>query len=265
MAIHEPVLIIGGGVMGGALATCWRSSMRQVALHVVDPDESKRKTWDKLGANTYPSIGKVDVDIGYVVLAVKPQSFAALVEEYKANKHLSKSLLVSIMAGIPLAQLAALSPQVARVMPNTAITIGESMNVICAPQLSEEKLEQVKELFGHTGHVLVVADESVMHAVTAISGSGPAYLFAFMEALQKAAEAHGLDADTARALVGQTVRGAALLADHSSYDVAGLRLAVTSSGGTTEAALNRLGEAHFDKVIELAVRAAYARSKELAQ
>lgn len=260
--IHDPILIIGGGTMGSALATAWRKAMHHTPIHVVEPDAARRAQWEKLGANSFASLAQVDITMSIVVLAVKPQQFPELVEAYKANPHLTRALLISIMAGVTLEQLAMLSPERARVMPNTALAIGESMSVICAPQLVEEKLDIVKELFGHAGHVLVVGQENQMHAVTAISGSGPAYLFAFMEGLEKAAMHHGLDVDTARTLVLQTVRGAALLADHSGGDVTRLREAVTSPGGTTQAALKKLEG--LDALLDAAVDAAAARSKELA-
>ena len=168
------------------------------------------------------------------------------------------------MAGTPLAMLEKAGAQVARVMPNLPALIGESMSVACAPSLDHKHRALVTLLFDAVGKTAWVEDEAQLHAVTAISGSGPGYVFAFMEALEAAAGALGLNPEMAQHLVRQTLRGAALLASESCDSPAVLKRNVTSPGGTTEAALQVLAEHDFIAVVEQAAAAA-RRSQELAK
>lgn len=253
--------------MGTALAKRWRVAFPSAALHVVDPNTAKRTLLESLGCTVH---GKLDAAMGPVdvlVLAVKPQQYAALLHELSAFTlaHAPAPLVISVMAGVPLSALAPLSPQVARIMPNTPALIGEGTSAICAPGLSDAQQQLVKTLFEATGRVVMIGQEEQMHAVTAISGSGPAYLFAFMEAFEQAAIDLGVDAVTAHGLVMQTIRGAALLADQSSSSPAELRAQVTSPGGTTEAALAELAKADLQQVMLSVLKAAEARSRALSE
>jgi pyrroline-5-carboxylate reductase len=138
------------------------------------------------------------------------------------------------------------------------------MTVACNPRLEVGTRNTITRLFEATGRVVWVEDEALMHAATAVSGSGPAYVFAFMEAFERAARMVGMPANIARQLVIQTVTGAAQLAKQSDDEPALLRRNVTSQKGTTEAALNALlAEGQFTTLIENAVKAAFDRSKEL--
>lgn len=258
----DSILLIGGGNMGMALAARWRDSFAGTKLAIVETNAERRAQLSAQGFTAYASIDEVREAPSLIVLAVKPQVFPSIADTIRPLA--ANATLVSIMAGVPLKQLQAISPHAARVMPNTPAMIGEGMNAICAPGLSEERLDEVRTLFGTTGHVIVIGDEALMHAVTAISGSGPAYVFAFMESMEAAALSMGLDATTARALVMQTVRGAALLADQSGGDAARLRQQVTSPGGTTEAALKQFAAGGLDGLVKKAAEAALTRSKELS-
>lgn len=251
------ILIIGGGNMGGAIARALVGDARYTVA-VVEQDEAKRAALGALGCETYEALADAKpADIA--ILAIKPQQFAAMRDALSAMK---LPLLVSIMAGIPLAALQAISPHVVRAMPNLPAMIGESMTVLCAPEAPDELRSAVTQLFEAIGRVAWVEEEA-LHAVTAISGSGPAYLFAFMEAMQHAASLHGLSPELARELVTQTVKGAAVLVSQSTDDAATLRAQVTSKGGTTEAALAALAEGDFTGLVKSAVDAASRRSSEL--
>lgn len=248
--------------MGAALAARWRAAFPQTALVIAETNAEKRAALQAQGFDAPEELEFPHEGFEIIVLAVKPQGFATLAPQLE--QIVGAATLVSIMAGVPLDALQRISEHAVRVMPNTPAMIGEGMSAICAPGLAEDRMDPVKQLFGAAGHVVIIDDEDQMHAVTAISGSGPAYVFAFMEALENAAQHLGLDATTARALVMQTVRGAALLADQSGGDAATLRTQVTSPGGTTEAALNVLNDKHFMQVIQQAAEAAHKRSGALS-
>ena len=253
------IILIGGGNMGGAMALRWHAA-NAGSVAVVERDASRRAYFAAQGIACVETLA--DTSRGDIyVLAIKPQQFDAFRPELVSTKI---PLLVSIMAGVTLAQLHGVCAQAVRVMPNLPASIGESMSVLCALALADETRGKLDALFSAIGSTAWVADEQQLHAVTAISGSGPAYVFAFMEALEKAAIAQGLSAALAKQLVAQTFRGAALLAAQSPLDVSELRAQVTSKGGTTHAALEALSAGDFEALIVAAVQAASARSKALA-
>lgn len=261
MDLKHPIIIFGGGAMGGALAREWYAS-KITGIYVVERDPVRRAALSAGGIRAFATLEDVPVEKSILVLAIKPQQMATLGEATLARIGQCR-LLISIMAGVSLAALAALSPHSVRVMPNLPAQIAEGMSVACAPSLDAGRRNTVTTIFGEVGRVAWVEDEALLHAVTAISGSGPAYLFAFMEALEEAAVAQGLDATLARILVGQTMRGAALLATESEIPVAGLRQQVTSPGGTTEAALAMFIQHGLCGLVARAVEAAAERSKAL--
>ena len=259
---QHPIIIIGGGNMGGAIASRWHAAQAG-CVHVIEHDAKRRKALGDLGITTHVSLEHAPLAASYL-LAIKPQQFEENVSEFRHIMLDREPLLISIMAGVSLAALKKISPRAVRVMPNLPAIIGESMSVACAPGLDIPSEKTVTMLFESIGAVAWVEDEEQLHAVTAISGSGPAYIFAFMEALQHAAIAAGLDPELASHLVAQTLRGTALLAEQSPIDIATLRAQVTSKGGTTEAALKALATGKLDALIARAVKAADARSKSLA-
>lgn len=267
MAINEPIVIIGGGHMGTALAMRWRQAVASTAgIHVIETNEKAREKFVGTGITVHSSIEAFNLMRGIVVLAVKPQTFDKIAD--KVKKHLSggTTVLVSIMAGITLSELEKISTRTVRMMPNTPSMVGEGMTVACNPRLEPNVRNTITRLFEATGRIVWVEDEALMHAATAVSGSGPAYVFAFMEAFERAARNVGLPDDMARQLVIQTILGAATLARQSDDEPALLRRNVTSPRGTTEAALNvMLNEGVFMQLMDHTVRAAYSRSVELAQ
>lgn len=202
---------------------------------------------------------------GLVVLAIKPQHFEAVAQEL-AGKLVNTQTVLSIMAGTPLKRLSkGLSHSaIIRVMPNTPAQVGEGASVWTAtPEVSQEALTAATALLEAIGYQTQVSNEDRIDAATAVSGSGPAYVFRFMEALTTAAVARGLPLEIALKLVEQTVYGAALLAKQSDETPSRLRELVTSPGGTTASALQALTDDGFDALVETAVTAAYWRAKEL--
>jgi len=254
------ILIVGGGNMGGALAQRWHmAGIPEVS--VVEPDETRAIALREMNIPVYRDLASAPIP-STMVLAIKPQQFAEM--KLALKSHCPSSTLISIMAGVSTERLSEICPRVARVMPNLPALIGESMSVAYAAELDEPAREFVADLFRAVGDCVWVEDEALLHAATGISGSGPGYVFAFMEALEAAGVAQGLSAEMSRALVIQTLRGAALMAGDSFDSFATLRENVTSPGGTTAAALREFSEANLPGAIAKGVAACVARSKELS-
>ena len=207
-------------------------------------------------------------DADVVVLAVKPQSMQDTLEPIKATLSLEKPLLISIAAGIQLSHLSKWAGEdiaIVRAMPNTPALIQAGATVICANQHTSDKQRDLAEtIMRSVGLALWLEDETLMDTVTALSGSGPAYYFLIMEAMEKAATQLGLPQEQARILTLQTAFGAAKMALESSHDAESLRKQVTSPGGTTEQALNVLMNGGIEELFREALEAAQKRSSELA-
>ncbi len=201
-----------------------------------------------------------------VVLACKPQQLATLDSAYAQGTQ--GKLILSILAGTPLAKLAAKFPSarnIVRAMPNTPGQIGAGITAWSARSpLAASDRQAIENILGSLGLVLEVP-ETDLDAVTAVSGSGPAYLFEFAAAFCEAARATGLSPATAEKLALETIRGASKLLEATHEDPEKLRDAVTSPGGTTEAALKVLRAGNFRKIFQDAVVAAKRRSEELAK
>jgi pyrroline-5-carboxylate reductase len=207
------------------------------------------------------------VDI--LVLSVKPQNMPFVLLQIK-NSMRKNLLIVSIAAGITTKQIQEMLGNVAvvRVMPNTPALIGQGAAALYATKKGKCRLKEVEKIFSAVGLAVVVNDEKLIDAVTAVSGSGPAYFFLMMEEMVKAAVKLGLKKETAEKLVLQTAKGAGLLAVKSagegiSPDV--LRKNVTSPNGTTEAALKIFAKRNFEKIVNDALAAAAKRSRELSK
>lgn len=256
--------------MGTALARGWRSlGLQHDELVLVEPNAARREELQAQQHRAVATLGEVAIDPKVTVLAIKPQSFhgtSAGLREWLQGRN---TLLISIMAGTPIEKIAAIAPsaRVARVMPNTPAVVGQGMSVACAPKLSEEDIAIVSSLFSGIGKVAWLKDEEKMHAATAISGSGPAYVFAFMEMLRLAAIDMGLGEALADVLVRQTVLGAATQASESLDALDVLQHSVTSPGGTTAAALEHLldPEKGLRPLVGFATLSAEARSREISE
>lgn len=206
---------------------------------------------------------RVDV----LVLAVKPQMMQAVCEDLKEIIGQRQPLVISIAAGVTVANLRTWlgSTPIVRCMPNTpSLVQAGATGLFAAPDVSPAQKDMAREIMSAVGLCLWFEQESELDVVTAVSGSGPAYFFLLMEAMIEAAKAQGLETNTARQLVLQTAWGAAQLAITSEVGPAALREQVTSPGGTTAAALRVLEEAGLREQVQAAVAAARQRSEELA-
>jgi pyrroline-5-carboxylate reductase len=266
-------VLVGCGNMGYAMLAGWLKAGRLAAaeIFVVEPSTELRDRAAALGVATGASPAEIPADAAprLVILAVKPQVIREVTAEYRRFAD-GGTVFLSIAAGTPIATFEAVlggATPVVRCMPNTPAAIGMGMMVVFANrQVPAAELGFVKDLLTTSGAVAEIDDESLMDAVTAVSGSGPAYVFHFIECLTAAGEAAGLPAETAKLLAMQTVLGAASLAAGSSEEPATLRRQVTSPNGTTAAALAVLmGGDRLKNLVAEAVEAARARSVELGK
>lgn len=271
MPMQERILFIGGGNMAASLIGGLRADgVAAARLAVVEPQQ-ERRDWLAAQFPGVTALKEVTADAmqtEVVVLAVKPQVMSDVTRALAPLLPDPLPLMVSIAAGIRMEDLqrwlGAKIPLV-RTMPNTPALIRCGATALCAnAEVSTAQRACAERLLRAVGLCLWIQHESQMDAVTALSGSGPAYFFAFMEALQQAGESLGLSAETARLLTLQTALGASRMAMESSDPPAVLRAQVTSKGGTTEAALNQLREGGFDRLVHQALAAANNRSKTLA-
>ncbi len=276
MAIHKqqslksigPLVLVGAGKMGQAMLDGWLArELNARRLLVIEPQPVKTiKALTRRGA-TLNAKDKAK-PAGAIVIAVKPQTAPEAVPPLKA--YVGKTTLVlSIMAGRTLAFLqSALPPDTAivRAMPNTPAAIGRGITVAVANRkVSTRQRKLASDLLAAIGTVEWVSDKSLMDAVTAVSGSGPAYIFLLAEAMTKAGIAAGLPAPLAAKLARETVAGSGELLHRSDLDAVTLRQNVTSPGGTTAAALAVLmGPGGFDELLTKAIAAATRRGRELA-
>ena len=202
-----------------------------------------------------------------VVLAVKPKDILATMQSIQAYIT-TEMLLISVAAGVhttSLEGIAAKKVAIVRAMPNTSATVGKSATAICTNEYTTEKqLQAAIKLFETVGSVAVVAEEQ-LDAVTGLSGSGPAYVYYLVEAMEKAAQNLGLETDTAKQLIIQTMLGAADMLQHSTKSPAILRQEVTSPGGTTEAGLKVLQANQVGDAVIACIEEATAQSKRMGQ
>lgn len=262
------LLLLGAGKMGSAMLSGWLNrGLDPRRLTVIDPQPTKTvKALTRRGVALNPKAAISNANA--IVIAVKPQTAPEAVAALEP--FVGKSTLVlSIMAGRTLSFLErALPPDTAivRSMPNTPAAIGRGISVACPNRtVSARQRRLAGDLLAAIGAVEWVADEGLMDAVTAVSGSGPAYVFLLAEALAEAGAAAGLPRDLAVKLARETVAGSGELLRQSPLDAAVLRENVTSPGGTTAAALKVLmGQYGLAPLMEEAVAAATARSRELA-
>ncbi|HEY8335154.1 MAG TPA: pyrroline-5-carboxylate reductase [Tardiphaga sp.] len=266
--ITGPIVLAGAGKMGGALLAGWLAQgLDGCDVAVIDPYPSSEIT--ALTARGV-QINPLAADVGAVstlVVAVKPQMFreaGAMLKSFAGPD----TLVISIMAGVPIAAISQVcGGHVVRAMPNTPAAIGRGITVAVAdPEVTEHQRAITDALLHATGAVEWVEDEALMDAVTAVSGSGPAYVFLLAEELARAGVAAGLPEELATKLARATVAGSGELLHRSELDSATLRTNVTSPGGTTAAALEVLMAADgFAPLLQRAVAAATKRSQELAK
>lgn len=260
---------IGAGNMATALinglvAKGWAPDQ----IRASDTDQGKLDALAAEGINVTMDNQAVVSGADVVILAVKPQVMADVLQPLAFTLTGHDCLLVSIAAGIAMDSLLAWThpgQAVVRCMPNTPALVGKGASALYANEhVSERQREIAESILNAVGLACWLDKESDMDAVTALSGSGPAYFFLLMEAMLAAAVDLGLDPATAEQLCKQTALGAAELAMHSDVDVGELRRRVTSPGGTTEAALNQFASDDFNAMVARALAKAASRSRELA-
>jgi len=265
------LVLLGAGKMGGAMLDGWTArGLPAKKIVVIDPLAGKPiKALVKAGLALNPKPGpKTKADAAAIIIAVKPQMAPEAIPPL--GLYVGKStLVVSIMAGRTIQFLENILPPgtaIVRAMPNTPAAIGRGITVaVPNAKVSARQRKLATDLLAATGKVEWVGDEKLIDAVTATSGSGPAYVFLLVEAMTKAGIASGLPADLAGRLARETVAGSGELLHRSDLDAATLRQNVTSPGGTTAAALAVLmGPAGFDDLLRKAIAAATSRSRELA-
>lgn len=264
------ILIIGGGNMGATYAHSFlRSHVTSVeTMRILERDPAKAAALAKRGIGAV-SVDAADVvpDADLVVLAVKPQDTDALFASLAPLTN-PQQVLLSIMAGVTVGHIAAATgvPKVIRAMPNLPAQVHEGMTAYTASaEVTRLELAMVQNLLATTGKHIYVEREDMLDAATAVSGSGPAYVFYFMRAMMTRARALGFTASEAELLVLQTFAGGVSLYQANDLNCEEWIERVSSRGGTTEAAMRRFDDAELDASIAGGLQAAYARAVELGK
>lgn len=264
------IAMIGAGHMGSSLISgLIRNGHPSQQLWATDSNPEKLEEL-KTRYNIQTTVSNIEAvkAVDVVVFAIKPQMFAEVATDLASIIQSHKPLILSIAAGVresSIQQWLGGNVSIVRAMPNMPAMIGCGAAALYAnPFVSDEQHSIAESILRAVGLAVWLSDENLMDAVTALSGSGPAYFFLIMEALQSAAEQLGLPADTARLLTMQTALGAARMSMESDQTLAELRHSVTSPGGTTEKAISVLEKNKIQKILEEALCAAAQRSKELA-
>lgn len=268
MSLHlpGPLLLVGAGKMGTALLEGWlRQGVPAESIFVRDPMPPPDSATFMIENGV--TLGAPEFPPAVIVLAVKPQIMDEVLTETRDEAR-PETVILSIAAGRDLRSLASRLPEgvgIVRAMPNTPASVGRAMSVACANDAATEAQRALcSSLLEAVGEVAWIDDEAMMDAVTAVSGSGPAYVFLLAECLADAGVAAGLDPELAARLAEATISGAGELLHRSDATPEELRRNVTSKGGTTEAALKVLmGEDGLEALIRRAVEAAAKRSREL--
>ncbi|HEY4732834.1 MAG TPA: pyrroline-5-carboxylate reductase [Gammaproteobacteria bacterium] len=268
---HRPIGFIGGGNMacsliGGLIADGCKIS----DIWVADPNDRQRSAvQSRLGVNTTASNTEVVAKADVIVFAVKPQIIKDVAEKLGAAIRHRKGLVISIAAGIRIEDLdrwLGSGIPIVRAMPNIAVLVRSGATALYAnPHVSDNQRSQAESIMRAVGLTLWLDQESQMDAVTALSGSGPAYFFLIIEVLENAAIKLGLPHETARLLALQTAFGAAKMALETTEECATLRERVTSPGGTTEQAITVLQQGKIQDLFDRALQAAHHRAMELAE
>lgn len=267
--MKKPV-IIGCGNMGSAVikALLQQGIYDAQAFTIVEkyPNPYVKKLGDQ-NALILDDIGKLKGDLELVIVAVKPQDSGVVLDQIAASCS-SDTVLLSIMAGISIGEIELRIPgtQVIRCMPNTPCSLQQGMTVYCGNQaVTDESFELAQRILSATGKAFRVTDEIMIDAATAISGSGPAYVFYLAEALKEGAVQLGFSNEQADILATQTLLGASILLNQSDDSPEELRRKVTSPGGTTEAAIRSFTEGDVKNLLIKGFRASYDRSLELGK
>ena len=261
---------IGAGNMGCSLAGgLLKSGWDRQRLVLADPSPEQRQVvGNLLGLTVYADNSEIADRADVLVLATKPQQMRTVCKALAPAVQRRKPLIVSIAAGVRINNIEDWlggDLPIVRVMPNTPALVNSGASGLFAnPRVADRQRELAESILRTVGVTIWLFSEDQLDAVTGVSGSGPAYFFLAMEALEQAAVEQGLDAATARLLAVETAFGAAKMALESGTDPAKLRRNVTSPGGTTERAIAEFQDGGFERLFKQAVAAATARSRELA-
>ncbi len=262
--------IIGGGNMGEALIKGLHTNNQ---LFVTEANIARAKLLKSKYSITIADVLTTTQESNVIILAVKPQDMAEVLQSFRKGgitplvKDWNK-LYISIAAGLTtqfFEKNIGGQARVIRTMPNMPALIGEGVTAICAGHFAHSSDIKIAEAILSTVGKTIIVKESMMDAVTAVSGSGPAYLFLFVEQWIASAKKLGFKETEAKQLVYKTLLGSAHLLEKSEFEAAALRTKVASKGGTTEAALNVFKRNQFDQIFKVAVAAAHKRAKELAK
>ena len=269
MQTELKISFIGGGNMATALIGGLAGKLTAGAnIHVIDVNaDALRRLQQQFGVTTAPQIDTTLASSDVIVLAVKPQQMKDVATQLQA--HVSSQLVLSIAAGIRAIDLSRWlkgHKAIVRTMPNTPALIGQGITGMAAMAgVSEQQRAAADAIMRAVGATVWLSDEALIDPVTAVSGSGPAYVFYFIEAMQQAAQEMGLSAEQGNALAMATFVGASQLAAQSAEPVSMLRDRVTSKGGTTYAALTSMESSGVKEAIVRAMKAAAQRGRELGE
>jgi pyrroline-5-carboxylate reductase len=265
--MEQRILFVGGGNMAAALIgglLAHGADPSSLSAVEIVPDQRDRLA-QRFGIKIYPRSADVGGEVDTIVLAVKPQQMHTAAAELRPLLH--DQLVLSIAAGVRSGDLSRWLggyERIVRVMPNTPALVGAGVSGLFArPQVAARERARAEAILRAVGETLWVADETAIDAVTAVSGSGPAYVFYFIEAVRRGALELGFDGAVAQKMALETFAGAVRLAQSSQEDIAVLRERVTSKGGTTERALATMNDERVAEAICKAIGAAMHRAGEL--
>ncbi len=266
--LNKKIAILGAGNMGQAIAHCLlkKESIQAKNLSLTDKSLSKLKGFQKLGALVESDNKKACQKADIIILAIKPQILVSILKEIKESVQ-EDQLIISIAAGISINKIKSILSKkqaIARVMPNLCAQVGESMSGwVKSKEVIQEQIKSIKIILNSIGEEIQLNKEDDIDKITAISGSGPAYVFYLAELLEKSAINIGLKKREAQILAKQTLIGTAKFLENLSESAQNLRRKVTSKGGTTEAAFKKIDNSRFEQIFCTAIKAAYERAKEL--
>ncbi|MBS8242052.1 pyrroline-5-carboxylate reductase [Marinobacter lipolyticus] len=271
MSTSPTISFIGAGNMASAIiGGMLDSGFKGADIWVSAPDDSHLQSIRKrFGVSVTTDNRYCAQQADIVILAVKPQVMADVCRDIAPVVQNTRPLMVSIAAGLEAGTLDEWlggGLPLVRVMPNTPSLVGKgAAGLFANDQVSDKQKQSVEAVFSSIGSALWVEEENLLHAVTALSGSGPAYFFLMLEALEEAATEAGIEAETARKLAIQTMAGAAEMAGRSEHDPAQLKRNVMSPGGTTERAIHTFEDGGLRELVKTAYTAAFSRSEDMAK
>lgn len=266
----KKLMLIGGGNMARAIVTgLLHHGFNADHLYIVDHNKNKRDYFKSLSTHVSDKAETFLTFADICILAIKPQGAKKACLALGKNLAGKSPVMISLMAGVPLSKLKEWIGEhltIIRAMPNTPATIQLGMTGLFTDIfLTPEQRADVEKIMQSIGQFAWLETESQINAVTALSGSGPAYYFYFIDCMIQAAMDLGLPAEIAKTFAIETAYGAITLARESNQDMAGLRRQVTSKKGTTEAAINVMDESGIPIILANAIKAAYQRAVELSE